>query len=102
MKVLRQRDVPEEKYSNAFLGFGAEESHFVVELTYSMLLLSTPHLIEFHILMLFNYMFIIVAYHGLLRTFGSCYMEAKACNLRLKDLIDMNTEYFHTDLQIME
>lgn len=35
MKVLRKRDVPEEKYSNAFLGFGPEESHFVVELTYS-------------------------------------------------------------------
>lgn len=38
MKVLRQRDIPEEKYSNAFLGFGPEESHFVVELTYSELL----------------------------------------------------------------
>lgn len=37
MKLLRKRDVPEEKYSNAFLGFGPEESHFVVELTYSML-----------------------------------------------------------------
>lgn len=35
MKLLRKRDVPEEKYSNAFLGFGPEESHFVVELTYS-------------------------------------------------------------------
>lgn len=35
MKLLRQRDIPEEKYSNAFLGFGPEESHFVVELTYS-------------------------------------------------------------------
>ncbi|KAM3362638.1 lactoylglutathione lyase GLX1 [Capsicum galapagoense] len=35
MKVLRKRDVPEEKYSNAFLGFGPEESHFVVELTYN-------------------------------------------------------------------
>ncbi|KAH0718134.1 hypothetical protein KY290_014724 [Solanum tuberosum] len=35
MKVLRQRDIPEEKYSNAFLGFGPEESHFVVELTYN-------------------------------------------------------------------
>ena len=38
MKVLRKRDVPEEKYSNAFLGFGPEENHFVVELTYSTLL----------------------------------------------------------------
>lgn len=35
MKLLRKRDVPAEKYSNAFLGFGPEESHFVVELTYS-------------------------------------------------------------------
>lgn len=36
MKLLRKRDIPEEKYSNAFLGFGPEESQFVVELTYSM------------------------------------------------------------------
>jgi lactoylglutathione lyase len=35
MKLLRKRDVPEEKYTNAFLGFGPEESHFVVELTYN-------------------------------------------------------------------
>ncbi|KAH7569470.1 hypothetical protein JRO89_XS06G0167500 [Xanthoceras sorbifolium] len=35
MKLLRRRDVPEEKYSNAFLGFGPEESNFVVELTYN-------------------------------------------------------------------
>ncbi|MED6144114.1 Lactoylglutathione lyase [Stylosanthes scabra] len=35
MKLLRQRDVPEEKYANAFLGFGPEQSHFVVELTYN-------------------------------------------------------------------
>lgn len=35
MKLLRHRDVPEEKYSNAFLGFGPEDSHFVVELTYN-------------------------------------------------------------------
>ncbi|GAB4830846.1 hypothetical protein Ancab_004874 [Ancistrocladus abbreviatus] len=34
MKLLRKRDIPEEKYSNAFFGFGPEESHFVVELTY--------------------------------------------------------------------
>lgn len=40
MKVLRKRDVPEEKYSNAFLGFGPETSNFVVELTYSICLLS--------------------------------------------------------------
>jgi len=38
MKLLRQRDVPEEKYANAFLGFGPEQSHFAVELTYSMFL----------------------------------------------------------------
>ncbi|THU48477.1 hypothetical protein C4D60_Mb09t26660 [Musa balbisiana] len=35
MKLLRKRDIPEEKYSNAFLGFGPEASHFVVELTYN-------------------------------------------------------------------
>nr|QIC53432.1 glyoxalase [Hemerocallis fulva]UZT75472.1 glyoxalase [Hemerocallis sp. DN-2022a] len=35
MTLLRQRDIPEEKYSNAFLGFGPEDSHFVVELTYN-------------------------------------------------------------------
>lgn len=35
MKLLRQRDIPEEKYSNAFLGYGPEDSHFVVELTYN-------------------------------------------------------------------
>lgn len=38
MKLLRKRDIPEEKYSNAFLGFGPEQSNFVVELTYSELL----------------------------------------------------------------
>ncbi|XP_061336917.1 lactoylglutathione lyase GLX1-like isoform X2 [Gastrolobium bilobum] len=35
MKLLRKRDVPEEKYANAFLGFGPEQSHFAVELTYN-------------------------------------------------------------------
>ncbi|PWA60363.1 glyoxalase I, Glyoxalase/Bleomycin resistance protein/Dihydroxybiphenyl dioxygenase [Artemisia annua] len=35
MKLLRHRDVPAEKYSNAFLGFGPEESNFAVELTYN-------------------------------------------------------------------
>ncbi|KAM7459372.1 hypothetical protein LguiA_036366 [Lonicera macranthoides] len=35
MKLLRKRDIPEESYSNAFLGYGPEESHFVVELTYN-------------------------------------------------------------------
>lgn len=35
MKLLRKRDVPEEKYTNAFLGYGPEDSHFVIELTYN-------------------------------------------------------------------
>lgn len=35
MKLLRQRDIPDEKYSNAFLGYGPEDSHFVLELTYN-------------------------------------------------------------------
>ncbi|PSS10374.1 Lactoylglutathione lyase [Actinidia chinensis var. chinensis] len=35
MKLLRKRDIPEEKYSNAFVGFGTEESNFVLELVYN-------------------------------------------------------------------
>ncbi|XP_021819485.1 probable lactoylglutathione lyase, chloroplastic [Prunus avium] len=35
MKLLRRRDIPEEQYSNAFLGYGPEDSNFVVELTYN-------------------------------------------------------------------
>ncbi|KAM3282151.1 lactoylglutathione lyase GLX1 isoform X1 [Capsicum chacoense] len=35
MKLLRKRDIPEERYSNAFLGYGPEESNFAVELTYN-------------------------------------------------------------------
>lgn len=35
MKLLRRRDVPEEKYTNAFLGYGPEDTNFVVELTYN-------------------------------------------------------------------
>ena len=35
MKLSRKRDVPKEKYSNAFLGFGSEKTHFAVELTYN-------------------------------------------------------------------
>ncbi|KAL0694381.1 hypothetical protein Bca4012_061561 [Brassica carinata] len=35
MKVSRKRDVPKEKYSNAFMSFGPEKSHFSVELTYN-------------------------------------------------------------------
>jgi hypothetical protein len=26
MKLLRKRDIPEEKYSNAFLGFGKDQN----------------------------------------------------------------------------
>ncbi|GKU92861.1 hypothetical protein SLEP1_g6529 [Rubroshorea leprosula] len=33
MKFLRKRDIPKEKYSNTFLGFGLEETNFFVELT---------------------------------------------------------------------
>lgn len=35
MKLLRKRDIPEERYTNAFLGYGPESSNFVVELTYN-------------------------------------------------------------------
>uniref|UniRef100_A0A7N0V1H0 lactoylglutathione lyase n=1 Tax=Kalanchoe fedtschenkoi TaxID=63787 RepID=A0A7N0V1H0_KALFE len=35
MKLLRRRDVPEDGYGNAFLGYGPEESNFSVELTYN-------------------------------------------------------------------
>ncbi|CAI0408989.1 unnamed protein product [Linum tenue] len=35
MKLLRQRDIPEDRYRNAFLGYGPEESNFAVELTYN-------------------------------------------------------------------
>ncbi|CAO2209896.1 unnamed protein product, partial [Urochloa humidicola] len=35
MKLLRKRDVPDEKYTNAFLGFGPEDTNFAVELTYN-------------------------------------------------------------------
>ncbi|KAL5198322.1 hypothetical protein ABZP36_001834 [Zizania latifolia] len=35
MKLLRKRDVPEEEYTNAFLGFGPEDTNFALELTYS-------------------------------------------------------------------
>nr|AVN99039.1 chloroplast lactoylglutathione lyase [Hymenophyllum caudiculatum] len=35
MKLLRKRDIPAEKYSNAFLGYGTEDTHFSVELTYN-------------------------------------------------------------------
>ncbi|XP_031119292.1 putative lactoylglutathione lyase [Ipomoea triloba] len=35
MKLLRRRDIPEDRYSNAFLGFGPEETNFSMELTYN-------------------------------------------------------------------
>eukprot|EP00882_Tetradesmus_deserticola_P003529 GHRQ01003734.1.p1 GENE.GHRQ01003734.1~~GHRQ01003734.1.p1 ORF type:complete len:328 (+),score=149.88 GHRQ01003734.1:96-1079(+) len=35
MKLLRQRDIPDDKYTNAFLGFGPEDTNFAIELTYN-------------------------------------------------------------------
>lgn len=35
MKKLRFRDIPEEKYSNAFFGYGPEDTNFAAELTYN-------------------------------------------------------------------
>ncbi|XP_028781064.1 probable lactoylglutathione lyase, chloroplastic isoform X2 [Neltuma alba] len=35
MKLLRKRDIPEERYTNAFLGYGPEDAQFVIELTYN-------------------------------------------------------------------
>jgi lactoylglutathione lyase len=35
MKLLRKRDVPDGKYSLAFVGYGDEKEHAVVELTYN-------------------------------------------------------------------
>jgi lactoylglutathione lyase len=35
MQQLRLRDIPDEKYTNAFLGFGPEKTNFAVELTYN-------------------------------------------------------------------
>jgi lactoylglutathione lyase len=35
MKQLRYRDVPDERYTNAFLGFGPEDKNFALELTYN-------------------------------------------------------------------
>lgn len=31
MKLLRYRDIPDEKYTNAFLGYGDEHTHFALE-----------------------------------------------------------------------
>ena len=35
MKELRRRDVPDGKYTLVFMGYGAEDSHTVLELTYN-------------------------------------------------------------------
>ena len=35
MKLLRKRDVPDGKYTLAFVGYGDEKEHCVVELTYN-------------------------------------------------------------------
>lgn len=35
MQLLRKRDVPDEKYTNAFLGYGPETKNFALELTYN-------------------------------------------------------------------
>ncbi|KAI3435000.1 hypothetical protein D9Q98_003052 [Chlorella vulgaris] len=35
MKLLRFRDIPDEKYSNAFVGYGPETTNFAMELTYN-------------------------------------------------------------------
>ena len=35
MRVLRQRDVPDGKYTLAFVGYGDEASNSVIELTYN-------------------------------------------------------------------
>ena len=43
MKLLRKRDVPDDKYTNAFLGFGPEDTNFALELTYSMFTNATCH-----------------------------------------------------------
>nr|XP_023902339.1 lactoylglutathione lyase GLX1-like [Quercus suber]POE48197.1 lactoylglutathione lyase [Quercus suber] len=34
MKLLSQKDFPEQKYSKAIVGFGPQDTHFVLELTY--------------------------------------------------------------------
>lgn len=35
MKVLSRKDFPEQKYSTAVVGFGPEETHFVIGLTHN-------------------------------------------------------------------
>ena len=34
MTLLRKREVPEAKYTNVFVGYGPEDTHAVLELTY--------------------------------------------------------------------
>ena len=59
MKLLRHRDIPEEKYSNAFLGFGPEESNFVVELTYSISLSKPDPTLEFFFCEFISYLWMV-------------------------------------------
>jgi len=35
MTLLRKREVPEAKYTNVFVGYGPEDTHSVLELTYN-------------------------------------------------------------------
>jgi lactoylglutathione lyase len=35
VQLLRERDIPDEKYTNVFLGYGPEDKNFAVELTYN-------------------------------------------------------------------
>lgn len=35
VQETRRRDIPEDKYTNVFLGYGPEDSQFAVELTYN-------------------------------------------------------------------
>jgi lactoylglutathione lyase len=35
MKILRQKDFPGGKFTNTFVGYGDEDSHTVIELTYN-------------------------------------------------------------------
>ena len=39
---MSRRDFPAEKYSNAIVGFGPEESQFVIGLTDHRMLISSP------------------------------------------------------------
>jgi lactoylglutathione lyase len=38
MQLLRYRDIPDEKYTNAFLGFGPETTNFAIEYVFSIIL----------------------------------------------------------------